>query len=207
MFGRHTMDIRMNTEFKGRLTPRDDKTIHSQNLAMSIVELALMHKYWIITVLPFSNYAGPIFAQRTPNGKLRLFVDLKKINTLIANDYTKNNHPVSTLSDAAQHQAGKSLLCKLDCSQVYYCLQIADQRSVEMLVSILLAELLPTGDLQKVLADRCLLSRVSCASVWTQLSKSTNVLNTWMILVMQPKMLRTLPRTFGQSSSAFAMRD
>ena len=98
-----------------------------------IVELALMHKYGIITVLPFSKYASPIFAQRKPNGKLRLLVDLRKINSLIADDYTNNNHPVSTLSDAAQHLAGKSLFCKLDCSQAYHCLQMADQRSVEML--------------------------------------------------------------------------
>ena len=37
------------------------------------------------------------------------------------------------MSDAAQHLAGKSLFCKLDCSQAYHCLQMADQRSVEML--------------------------------------------------------------------------
>ena len=42
-------------------------------------------------------------------------------------------HPVSTLSDAAQHLEGKSLFCKLDCSQAYLCLQMADQWSVEML--------------------------------------------------------------------------
>ena len=29
--------------------------------------------------------------------------------------------------------AGKSLFCKLDCSQAYHCLQMADHRSVEML--------------------------------------------------------------------------
>ena len=98
-----------------------------------IVELALMHKYGIVTVLPFSKYASPMFAQRKPNGKLRLLVDLRKINSLIADDYTNNNHPVSTLSDAAQHLAGKSLFCKLDCSQAYHCLTMADQRSVEML--------------------------------------------------------------------------
>ena len=98
-----------------------------------IVELALMHKYRIITVLPFSKYASPIFAQRKPNGNLRLLVDLRKINTLIADEYTNNVHAVSTLSDAAQHLAGKSLFCKLDCSQAYHCLQKADQRSVEML--------------------------------------------------------------------------
>ena len=98
-----------------------------------IIEPALMHKYGIITVLPFSKYASPIFEQRKPNGKLRLLVDLRKINTLIADDYTNNYHPVSTLPDVAQHLAGKSLLCKLDCSQAYHCLQMADQRSVEML--------------------------------------------------------------------------
>ena len=84
-------------------------------------------------MLPFSKYASPIFAQRKRNGKLRLLVDLRKINTLIADDYTNNSHPGSTLSDAAQHLAGKSIFCKLDCSQAYHCLQMADQRSVEVL--------------------------------------------------------------------------
>ena len=140
IFARHRMDIGMNTECRVRLTPKDDKAVYSQNLPMPIylkedliVELALMHKYGIITVLPFSKYASPIFAHRKPNGKLRLLVDIRKINTLIADGYTNNNRPVSTLSDAAQHLAGKSLFCKLDCSQAYHCLQMADQRSVEML--------------------------------------------------------------------------
>ena len=140
IIARHRMDIGMNMEFKVKLTAKDDKAVYSQNLPMPIhlkedliVELVLMHKYGIITVLPFSKYASPIFAQRKPNGKLRLLVDLRKINTLIADDYTNNNHPVSTLSDAAQHLAGKSLFCKLDCSQAYHCLRMADQRSVEML--------------------------------------------------------------------------
>ena len=108
IFARHRMDIGMNTEFKVKLTPKDDKAVYSQSLPMPIhlkedliVELALMHKYGIITVLPFSKYASPIFAQRKPNGKLRLLVDLRKINTLIADDYTNNSQPVSTLSDAA----------------------------------------------------------------------------------------------------------
>ena len=123
-----------------RLTPKDDKAAYSQSLPMPthlkenlIVELALMQQYGIITVSPFSKYASPIFAQRKPNGKLRLLVDLRKINTLIADDNTNNIHPVSTLSDAAQHLAGKSLFCKLDCSHAYHCLQMVDQRSVEML--------------------------------------------------------------------------
>ena len=213
IFARHRMDIGMNTEFKVRLT-KDDKAVYSQNLLMPIylkedliVELALMHKYGIITVLPFSKYASPIFAQRKPNGKLRLLVDLRKINTLIADDYTNKNHPVSTLSDAAQHLAGKSLFCKLDCSQAYHCLQMADQRSVELLAFNFASRTFATKDLHKVSADLCLLFRASCASTWTQLEKLTNALNTWMILESQPILLRTSPGTFGQSSSAFAMQD
>ena len=40
---------------------------------------------------------------------------------------------MSTLTDAAQHMAGKKLFCKLDCSQAYHCLQMADQQSIQML--------------------------------------------------------------------------
>ena len=61
----------MNTEFKVKLTPKDDKAVYSRSQPMPIhlkedliVELALMHKYGIITVLPFSKYASPTFAQK-----------------------------------------------------------------------------------------------------------------------------------------------
>ena len=76
-----------------------------------------MQKYEIITVLPFPKYASPILAQRKPNGKLRLLADLREFNSLTAVDYSNNSLPVKTLSDAAQHLAGKFLFRKLDCSQ------------------------------------------------------------------------------------------
>ena len=101
-----------------------------------VVELALLHKYWIITVLPFSKNPSRIFAQRKPNGKLRLLVNLRKINSLLADDYTNINHPVISFSDAAEHLTGKSLFCELDFSQTYHCLQMADQRSVKMLTFV-----------------------------------------------------------------------
>ena len=82
-----------------------------------IVEIALMHKYGTITVLPFSRYAIPIFAPKKPNQKIHLRVDLRKINSLISVDYTNNIHQISTLSDVAKHLAGKSFFCKLVCSQ------------------------------------------------------------------------------------------
>ena len=94
---------------------------------------ALLHRYGIITKLPFSEYASPTFAQKISNNNLRLLVDLRKINNFISDDFINNNHPVSMLTDAAQHMAAKKLFCKLDCSQAYHCLQMADQRSIEVL--------------------------------------------------------------------------
>ena len=57
----------------------------------------------------------------------------EKINALIADNYTNFNRRVSTLSDAAHHLAGTSLISKLDCFQAYHCGQIAGQQLVEML--------------------------------------------------------------------------
>ena len=71
------MDNGMNTKFKVKLSPKNDRAVYSQSLPGPlhlkedlIVELALMHKHGIITVLPFSKYASPTFAQGQPNGKL-----------------------------------------------------------------------------------------------------------------------------------------
>ena len=93
IFARHRFDIGINTEFKVQLTPLDNRLAYSQSLPAPInlkddilKEIALLHKYVIITTLPFSKYASPIFAQRKPNVKLRLLVDLRKNNTLIADD-------------------------------------------------------------------------------------------------------------------------
>ena len=140
MFARHRFDIGMNEEFKMKLTPKDDSPVYSQSLPAPInlkedilVELTRLPKYGIFTTLPFSKYASTIFAQKKPNGKLRLLVDLRKTNSLISDDNINNNHPVSTLVDAALLMAGKKLFCQLDCSQAYHCLQMANQRSIEML--------------------------------------------------------------------------
>ena len=119
------------------------------------VDLALMHKYGIILVLTFSKYVSPLFAQRKPNGKLRLRV-IRKINTLIADDYSNNIHPGSTFPDATQNLARKALFCKLDCSRAYHCLQMVDQRSVEMLAFNFVGRSLPIKDLHEV-SNLCLL--------------------------------------------------
>ena len=144
------MHIGMNTEFMEKITPKDDKAVYSQNPPMPIhlkkdriVELVLMHKREIFRLLLFSQNASPIFAQTKPNGKLRLLEDFRNIKSLILDDYTRKNHPAGTLLKASQHLAGKSLSCKLDCSQAYHCLQMTVQRHWNCLQSFLLAENLP----------------------------------------------------------------
>ena len=69
IFARHRLDIGINHDFKIKLTPKTDDPVYSQSLPCPInlkedltVELALMHYFGIITTLPFSKYASPIFA-------------------------------------------------------------------------------------------------------------------------------------------------
>ena len=81
IFARHRFDIGINTEFKVQLTPLDNRPAYSQSLPAPVnlknnilVEIALLRKCGIITMLLFNKYASPIFAQRKPNGKLRFWL-------------------------------------------------------------------------------------------------------------------------------------
>ena len=94
IFAPHRFDIRITTEYKVQLTSIDNRPAYSKNLPAPInleddilVEVALLHKYGIITTLPYSKYACPMFAQRKPNETICLLVDLRKINTIIGDDY------------------------------------------------------------------------------------------------------------------------
>ena len=167
IFARHRFDIGMNTDLKVKLTPQHEEPVYSQSLPTPtnlkddlLVELALMQEYEIITTLPHSKYSSSIFAQRKPNGKLRILVDLRRINHLIKNDYGEHNHPVTTIADAAQHLAGKKYFCKLDCSQAFHCIPKADEQSVQLLSFILVLELLQRCVIREYLdplvkADQC----------------------------------------------------
>ena len=87
IFARHRMDVGINTEFKMKLQPEHHKPIYSQSLPTPInlkedltVELALMQYYGLITTLPYSRYSSPIFAQKKSNGKMRILIDLRRID-------------------------------------------------------------------------------------------------------------------------------
>ena len=151
IFARHRFHIGINTDFKIKLTPKHDDPVYAQSLPTPtnlkddlLVELTLMQEYGIVTTLPYSKYSSPIFAQRKPNGKLQILVDLRRINHLLKNNYNQHNHPVTTIADAAQHMAGEKYFCKLDCSQAYHCLQMADEQSFQLLAFTLAAEPLHT---------------------------------------------------------------
>ena len=139
IFAKHRFDVGYNTELKVKLTPAHDLPVYVQSPPTPIhlrdeilVELALMQYYAIVTVLPNSKYSSPIFAQRKPSGKLRILIDLRRVNHLLRNDYSDNNFPISNMTDAV-HFAGKTLFIKLDCSQAYHCIQMADPLSVQLL--------------------------------------------------------------------------
>ena len=140
IFAKHRFDVGFNTELKVKLTPEHELPVYVQSPTTPIhlrdellVELALMHYYNLITTLPHSKYSSPVFAQRKESGKLRILIDLRRINHLLRNDYMNSNFPISNMSDASNHFAGKTLINKFDCSQAYHCVQMADEKSIQLL--------------------------------------------------------------------------
>ena len=98
-----------------------------------LVELELIQDVYVKTTLSFSKHSSPIFAQRKLNRKLRLLKDSRQIHHLIKHHYKEHNKPVTAIVYAAHHIAGKMYFCKLDCSQAYHCLRIADNQSSQLL--------------------------------------------------------------------------
>ena len=140
VFAKHRFDVCYNTKLKIKLTPSNPLPVYVQGPPAPIhlrdeilIELALLQFYKIITTLSHSKYSSPIFAHRKPSGQLRLLIDLRRVNHLWRHDYWNSNFPISNMTDATNHFAGKQLLCKLDCSQAYHCVQMADDLSVQLL--------------------------------------------------------------------------
>ncbi len=140
IFARHRFDVGLNTTFEAKLKPENDQPVYAPNPPTPVhfkdyilVKLALMQYFGIITTLPYSKYSSPIFAKRKPNGKLRLLVDLRRINFLLRHDYSNNYFPVATIADSGQHLANKCIFASLDCSQAYYSIRTANELSTQLL--------------------------------------------------------------------------
>ena len=63
---------------------------------------------------------------------MRILVDLRRINHLIRH-YDENNFPLPSMEEANTHMANKNYFSKLDCSQAYHAIKMADERSVQLL--------------------------------------------------------------------------
>ena len=140
VFAKHRFDVGYNTELKIKLTPEHPLPVYVQGPPTPIhlrdellVELALLQYFNIITTLSHSKYSSPIFVHRKASGKMRILIDLRRVNHLLRHDYVNSNFPISNMTDATNHFAGKKLFCKLDCSQAYHCVQMADDLSVQLL--------------------------------------------------------------------------
>ena len=140
IFARHQLDLGKNTDCLVKLTPEHEKPIYTPNPTTAIhlrdellIELALMQYYDIITTLPFSNFSSAIFAQRKSSGKLRILIDLRRVNHLLRHDYKNNNLPIPTMADATSHLAGKKIFAKMDYIESYFSMQMAEQLSIQLL--------------------------------------------------------------------------
>ena len=140
IFARHRFDIGGNDEFKVKLTPTHNDPVYKKSPPTALhikddlkVELALLQYYGILCTLPYSKYSSPIFAQRKPSGKMRILVDLRRINHVLRHDYDNNNFPIPSMDEANAHMANKIYFSKLDCSQAYHVVKMADERSIQLL--------------------------------------------------------------------------
>ena len=67
IFAQNRLDIGTNTEFKVKLTPKNDDPVYAQSLPTPTnlkVELSLMYEYDVRTTLSTSKYSSSISAQR-----------------------------------------------------------------------------------------------------------------------------------------------
>ena len=124
VFAEHRFDVGYNTELKIKLIREHPLPVYVQGPPAPIhlrdeilIELALLPYFNIITTLSHSKYSSPIFVHRISSGKLRILIDSGRVNHLLRHDYFNSNFPISTMTDATNHFAGKKLFCKLDCSQ------------------------------------------------------------------------------------------
>ena len=101
---------------------------------------------------------------------------------MLKNDYVKTNFPNSNMSDAINHFAGKKFT-KVDCSQAYHCVQMADD---------ILVQLLSFNFASRTYAYKCLaqglnrsVTGFSSFITWTHALPQEIVPSLWMILEMQ----------------------
>ena len=103
--------------------------------------------------------------------------------------------------------AGKLLFCKLDSSQAYHCLHMADQRSAGMLASNFASRSSECKRVAQGLSRSVAAFSSSMREYLDPVVKADQCAQYVDDIESKPIMLRILPGTVGQSSSAFAKLD
>ena len=141
----HRFENGINSKFLVRLAPINYRPAWSKNLRAPInlrddivIKLANLIDDGIMLALPFSKIVIPILPNENPTGKHANRKVLQQdttftgwtehIDTLIIDDCIKIFQPNSTKTEAVQHMTMKHLICK-----ACHCLELADQKSIEML--------------------------------------------------------------------------
>ena len=140
IFAEHRFDFVYKTELKVKLTSEHDLPVFVQSLLIPIclrkeisVELSLMQYCGFFTLLLNSKNRSPIFPQRKHSGKLRILLDLIRVNQLLQIEYKIHDLPISNMTNVVHHFADKTPLAKLDFSQADHCVQMVDPLSVQLL--------------------------------------------------------------------------
>ena len=142
VIAKHCFDLGYNTKLKIELTLEHPLPVYVQDPSAPIhlhdeilIERALLRFLNFITMLSHSKYSSPIFAHRKSSCNRRIFIELGRVNHLPRHEYLISNFPFSKLTDNTTHFAAKNLFYKIDCSQAYHCVQMAEDLSVQVLAS------------------------------------------------------------------------
>ena len=185
----HRFDLGINIDSRVQLTPLDGRPRYSRRCPALLilkddilVELALLLKYGNVATLSFSKNSSQKFAQNKPKGKQRLLVDLRQKNNLRADDYINKNHPVSTLTDAAQHRTQKNCSANRTLPNRISAYTWLISNQLDFSFSTSQAERLHAEDWRKDSVGHCQHFRASFMNTLIQESKQTNVHKTLMRL-------------------------
>ena len=101
ILAKHRFYVGFNTDLKIKLTSERSIPVYKQGPPTPIhlrnelqVEIVLMHYYRLITTLSQSKYSSPLFAKRKNSGRLRLLIDLRKVNHLLKHDCVNTNFQI-----------------------------------------------------------------------------------------------------------------
>ena len=101
VFANHRFDVGSNTELKNKLTTEHPFPAYVQGPPAPIhlrdeilVELAFLQYFNIITLISHSKYSSPVFVHRKSSGKLRIFIELGRVNHLVHHDYVNSIFPI-----------------------------------------------------------------------------------------------------------------